>query len=284
MKLLDFLKSKDFFKHLVIAIVLAIIIFSTTFMVLNIYTQHGESFPLPDFSKMNMEEVKQIARKREIEIEVTDSVYQEDWPKGTVVKQNPSAGFHVKQGRTIFLTMNAENPEMVKMPNVVGVSHRYAKATLNSSGLKIGKLIHVPDIAVNNVLKQKINGEEVKPGQLIPKGTKVDLVLGKGLSSKRAPIPEVVGDTLTRAKNTILQAAMNLGHVKYDTTVHNARDSSQAFVWQQYPPYKKKKRIRLGTYIDLWLTLDSSRLPVGDTTRVRSDSIQTLPAHASDSL
>jgi beta-lactam-binding protein with PASTA domain len=277
MKLLDFIKSKDFLKHLVIAVVVAIVVFSTTFMILNIYTQHGDSFPLPDFKKMNRQEASELAQEYDVEVEVTDSVYQDEWPKGTVVKQNPSAGFHVKQGRTIFLTMNAQNPEMVKMPNVVGLSHRAAKATLNNSGLKIGKLIHVPDIAVNNVLKQRINGKEITPGQTVPKGTQVDLVLGKGLSNKRADLPKLIGDTLARAKNIILQNAMNLGAVKYDTTVHNRTDSSQAFVWQQYPPYKENKKIRLGTYIDLWLTLDSARLPEPDTT-------QRITLHEADSL
>lgn len=277
MKLLDFIKSKDFLKHLVIAVVLAIVLFSSTFMILNIYTQHGDSFPLPDFKKLNQQEARELASEYDVEVEVTDSVYQDDWPKGTVVKQNPTAGFHVKQGRTIFLTMNAQNPEMVKMPNVVGLSHRAAKATLNNSGLKVGKLIHVPDIAVNNVLKQKISGKEIEPGETVPKGTQVDLVVGKGLSNRRADLPDLIGDTLARAKNVILQNAMNLGAVKYDTTVHNGKDSSRAFVWQQYPPYKDNKEIRLGTYMDLWLTLDSAKLPEPDTT-------QRITRHEADSL
>jgi len=277
MKLVDFIKSKDFLKQLVIAIVLAIVLLSSTFMMLNIYTQHGDSFPLPDFKKLSLQQSQQLAEQHDITLEVTDSVYQDNWPKGTVVKHNPPAGFHVKQGRTVFLTMNARSAEMVKMPNVVGLSHRSAKATLNNSGLKIGKLIHVPDIAVNNVLKQKVDGEEIKPGQTIPKGTQIDLVLGKGLSNKKAEIPDLVGDTLAMAKNIILQNAMNLGHIKYDESVENQADSSHAFVWQQYPPYKEDKQIRLGTYIDLWLTVDSSRLPTPDTT-------QTLEVHEQDTL
>lgn len=277
MKLVEFIKSKDFLKQLIIAIVLAIVILSSTFMMLNIYTHHGDSFPLPDFKKLPLREARELAERHDLTLEVTDSVYQDDWPKATVVKHNPPSGFHVKRGRTVFLTMNARNPEMVKMPNVVGLSHRSAKATLNNSGLKIGKLIHVPDIAVNNVLEQEVDGEEIKPGQTVPKGTQVDLVLGKGLSNEKVQIPNLIGDTLSRAKDFILQNAMNLGHVKYDESIENEEDSSHAFVWQQYPPYKEDKQMRLGTYIDLWLTVDSSRLPETDTTQI-------LEVHEQDSL
>lgn len=270
MNLLQFIKTKDFFKHLIIAIVLAVVIFTSSFMFLNIYTQHGDSFPLPNFKKMTFKEAEQVAEEYDLVVEVSDSVYQDDWPKGTIVKQNPPAKFHVKQGRTIFLTMNATTKEMVKMPNVVGVSHRHAKAILNNSGLRVGKLIHVPDIAVNNVLKQRVDGEEVKPGKLIPKSTEVDLVVGKG-SNQTAGIPKLVGLHWDKAEDKILQNAMNVGAIRPDTTINSEEDSSEAFVWQQYPPYEEDEQIKLGTYIDLWITVDSLKLPGIDTTQIKSE-------------
>ena len=277
MNLIQFLKTNDFLKHLIIAIVLAIVIFSSSFIFLNIYTQHGESFPLPDFKKLTLKEAKQLADRNSLEIEVTDSVYQDNWPKGTVVKQNPSAEFHVKEGRTIFVTMNASTKELVKMPNVVGVSHRHAKAILNNSGLKIGKLGHRPDIAVNNVLDQRVDSKEIKPGKLIPKGTEIDLVLGKG-SDERAHIPDLVGYPHQKARDRILENAMNVGAVRYDTTINTQEDSAKAFVWQQYPPYEKNKTVKLGTYIDLWISTDSAKLPRHDTTQFK------LEAYDGDSL
>ena len=273
MKLIHFLTSKDFLKHLIIAVIVAVVIVSTTFIALNIYTQHGDSFPVPDFKGKTIEEAENIAENNDLELEVTDSVYEDDQPKSTIVKQNPKAGFHVKEGRKVFLTKNASNPEKVKMPNVVGVSHRQAKNTLNNSGLKIGKLQHVPDIAVNNVLKQKVNGEEIEPGKMIPKGTKVDLVLGKGLGSRRVQIPDLRTYKLEKAKSKILQAAMNIGATKYDESVENEEDSSEAQVWKQYPPYKENKKARLGSYIDLWLTTDSTKLPHEDTTEIVKDTM-----------
>jgi len=273
MNLIHFIKSKDFLKHLILAVIVAIVIISTTFIALNIYTQHGESFPVPDFKGKTMQEAERIAENNGLELEVTDSVYEDGQPKSTIVKQNPKAGFNVKEGRKVFLTKNASNPEKVKMPNIVGVSHRQAKTTLNNSGLKIGKLKHVPDIAVNNVLKQKVNGNEIEPGKMIPKGTKVDLVLGKGLSNKRVEIPNLINSKLVTAKDKILQAAMNVGAVKFDESVENAEDSSEALVWKQYPPYRENRKARLGSYIDLWLTTDSTKLPREDTAKI-NDKIE----------
>jgi beta-lactam-binding protein with PASTA domain len=278
MNLLEFIQTKEFLKHLIIAIVLAIVLFSTTFMFLNVYTQHGDSFPLPSFKRMSLQEARKLARNHDLEIEVTDSVYQDNWPKGTVVKQNPAPKFHVKEGRTIFVTMNASTKELVKMPNVVGVSHRHAKAILNNSGLKIGKLVHVPDIAVNNVLKQKLDNEEIKPGKLVPKGTEIDLVVGKG-SNERDNLPNLVGFPLDKAEDRILENAMNVGAIRYDTTINNEEDSSNAVVWQQYPPYEKNKEVKLGTYIDLWITVDSTKLAESDSVQIKAklneeDSLQ----------
>ncbi|MEF8983717.1 MAG: PASTA domain-containing protein [Bacteroidales bacterium] len=270
MNLLQFILTKDFLKHLIIAVVVAVVIASSSFMFLNVYTQHGNSFPLPDFEKMTLQEAEQIAENYDLEVEVVDSVYQDEWPKGTVVKQNPPPEFNVKKGRTIFLTMNATTREMVQMPNVVGVSHRHAKAILNNSGLKVGKLVHVPDIAVNNVLKQQVEGEEIEPGELVPKGREIDLVVGKG-SDQRAGVPNLVGYNWDEAEDRIIQNAMNVGAIRPDTTINSEEDSSEAFVWQQYPPYEEDRQTKLGTYIDLWITVDSSKLPGADTTLIKPE-------------
>jgi beta-lactam-binding protein with PASTA domain len=147
----------------------------------------------------------------------------------------------------------------------VGVSHRQAKAVLKNAGLEIGTLIHVPDIAVNNVLKQRFNGEEIEPGVLIPKGSKVDLVLGKGLSNEKTTLPDLHEYTLMEAKDRLLRAALNVGAIIYDTSVVEAVDTAQAKVWRQYPVYKENKQIRLGSTVDLWLSVDSLRFTEPDT-------------------
>ncbi|PLX24093.1 MAG: penicillin-binding protein [Marinilabiliales bacterium] len=260
MTLFKFLASKTFFKHLGFAVGGVILLLTFIFLLLKIYTHHGQALSVPDFTGLTLEEVHKKAKRNKLRIEVADSVFNNNRPKGTVIEQNPVAGFEVKKNRRIFLVMNASNPEKVKMPNIIGVSHRQAEAVLKNAGLEIGRLIHVPDIAVNNVLKQKFNGEEIKEGMLVPKGSKIDLVLGMGLSNQKTQVPDLDHYTLERAKNRIMRSALNIGAIIYDESIINAADSIEAKVWRQYPSFKENKTIRLGSTIDLWLSVDSAVL------------------------
>jgi beta-lactam-binding protein with PASTA domain len=260
MTFFQFIKSKAFLKHLLFAIAGFVGLLIITFLGLRIYTHHGQKLSVPDFTGLTIEDVHKKAKKSKLRIEISDSVFNNNLPRGTVIKQNPIADFKVKKNRRIFITLNAVNPEKVEMPNIVGVSHRQAEAILKNVGLEIGRLIHIPDIAVNNVLKQKFEGNEITKGTLIPKGSKIDLVLGMGLSNQKTQVPDLDQYTLDDAKNRILRAALNLGAVIYDESIIDDVDSLNAKVWRQYPSFKENKQIRLGSTIDLWITVDSTIL------------------------
>ena len=276
MTLFKFLTSKTFLRHLLYATAGVTVLIALTFLVLRIYTHHGQALSIPDFSGLTLEEAQKKADKNKLRIEVADSVFHSNKPKGTVIEQNPNPKSEVKKNRRIFLIMNATIPEKVKMPNIVGVSHRQAEAVLKNFGLEIGRLIHVPDIAVNNVLKQKYNGEEIAEGEMIPKGSKVDLVLGMGLSNQTTHVPDLNHYTLERAKNRILRSALNLGATIYDESIIDETDSTEAKVWRQYPSFRENKTIRLGSTVDLWLTVDSTLLYpelVKDTVQINDTTI-----------
>jgi beta-lactam-binding protein with PASTA domain len=260
MTFFQFIKSKAFLKHLLFAIAGFIGLLIITFLGLRLYTHHGQRLSVPDFTGLTIEEVHKKAKKSKLRIEIADSVFNNNLPRGTVIKQNPIPDFKVKKNRRIFITLNAVNPEKVEMPNIVGVSHRQAEAILKNVGLEIGRLIHIPDIAVNNVLKQKFEGNEITKGTLIPKGSKIDLVLGMGLSNQKTQVPNLDHYTLDDAKNRVLRSALNLGAVIYDESIIDGIDSLNAKVWRQYPSYKENKKIRLGSTIDLWITVDSTIL------------------------
>jgi beta-lactam-binding protein with PASTA domain len=255
-----YLVSKEFYKNLGIAIVVSILLLIIVFSSLRIYTHHGESFSVPDLRGLTLEEVEETMESYELRIQVTDSVYLQNFEPGTVVEQLPAANFKVKENRKVFLTLNASTPEMVNMPKVVDESLRQAEAILESNGLTLGKLIYRPHIAKNYVLEQQYNGEEITPGQSVPRNSIIDLVLGGGLGDKQSDVPNLINMYWETAKDLTKSRYLNLGEPIFDNSVLTKDDSTNARIFMQKPVPKLSAKMASGGFVDVWLTVDSIKL------------------------
>jgi hypothetical protein len=87
-----------------------------------------------------------------------------------------------------------------------------------------------------------------------------------GLSSKTTRIPDLVGLGPEEASGIISDYYLNLGAITYDLSFEEAEDSTGAKIWRQYPDYDEFKRLNMGMEMDIWLTLDSTLLPLPDST------------------
>jgi len=276
MNLKNFILSKIFLKNLGLAAVIVVGIIMILLVWLNIYTRHGQAKPVPDFAGMSMEQTIQLAKKSKLRYQVIDSVYTAVVPRGTVAEQNPKPGFKVKKWRNIMLTFNAINPEMVAMPNLINLPKRQAISLIESTGLEIGTLRYIPDISIDVVIKQLYSGKEIPEGDSLQKDSMIDLVLGKGLSNQRTPVPELIGMNLESAKNKILGASLNLGTFIYDNTITSGDDTLNAFVYKQNPEFNIDASLQLGSAIYLWLTVDSIKLQADSVLVITSDTIPSV--------
>lgn len=251
---ISYLKSKEFRNQLKIALALVFAIVFLISILLYFFTRHNSHLTVPDFSSLTIEEATELADDNNMRLSVMDSVFQQDLRPGTVVDQEPKAGSEVKKNRRIFLVMNAISPEMIKMPDIVGVSLRQALAILESSGLQPGRLKYVPDIATNNVLKQRFEGKDIKSGMKIKKGSHIDMVLGNS-GSGPVDMPDLKGLSLRQAERKLAQFCLNIGVVQYDTSVVTDVDSVKALVIKQNPTLKHSPSIQMGSLVDVWLAL-----------------------------
>ncbi|MGW8314860.1 MAG: PASTA domain-containing protein [Bacteroidales bacterium] len=265
MNFLRFLTTKKFLRHLGIAVALTVIILLCSMLWLRIYTHHGQTINVPNLAGLTLEEVADVTSARQLRYEVVDSVFSSEMPRGTVLKQNPVANSKVKKNRNIFLTMNAVNPETVSMPRLVGLSIRQARLALQNVGLALGDIKYRPDYAINNVLQQMHHDSVITEGTEITKGSVIDLVLGMGLSNETTRVPDLVGLPLEAASEMIADYYLNLGAITYDESIQDAEDSAEAFIWRQYPEFEEFRRLNMGLEVDIWLTVDSTLLPVPDT-------------------
>lgn len=250
MKLLNFFKSKIFWINTAIAVAVFFIVVTITMNWLDSYTQHGETITVPDLKGMSMEQVERQLKSKNLQFAILDSLYEKDSKPNSVLDQNPKPDAKVKENRTIYLTVNAFNPPQFKMPKLVDKSLRQAQIELESYGLVVGQLTYIPDMAQNAVLKQLVGGKEIKPGDLIAKGTAVDLVLGDGLGNTQVEVPFLLNLSLNEAKFVLTASSLNIGAVVFTGGVS---DTSKAVVVRQIPPVTSSRMLTMGESIDIFL-------------------------------
>lgn len=260
---MSFIKSilnNIFVKNIAIAIGLVAFVLIATFISINIYTNHGEQYPVPDFRGLTEDQFSELIKEKGFRYNIIDSAHVDDFLPGAVIEQIPEPGSMVKENRNIHFTIKAIAPEKVQVPNLVDYSLRNAKVILESYGLVAGELIYVPSEFRNLVLQQLFKGKPVEPGTTVLKGSIIDLHIGKGLSSVRTNVPDLSELTLDEAQSYAGSVSLNIGASIFDESVLTAEDSVAAFVWKQHPSSEKGQRIPLGSSIDVWLSVDTIKL------------------------
>jgi beta-lactam-binding protein with PASTA domain len=163
------------------------------------------------------------------------------------LKQYPEPGQKVKENRKIFLTLNAVNPPSVRMPPLIDGSLKNAEIVLESYGLLRGDLIYEADPARNAVLDMLYNEESIEEGAMIPKGSKIDLVVGDGIGKVIFEMPDAKGLEVEEAKILILGSNLKVGEIIYV----DAPEEVPGTVISQRP--MPEVMIRVGHKVDLWV-------------------------------
>ena len=248
------LKENILTKHIILAGCSLLVVIFLLFTMLKFITRHNQEFEVPSFMNMSVEEAEAVARQYELRLEVTDSVYINRMAPGAIFRQNPEAASKVKKNRRILLTINANQPKLVKMPELVGYSLRQAQSELISNQLSLGKLIYVKDIATNNVLGQLYKGRAIAEGEKIPSESVIDLKLGINETDSTTYIPEIRGIPYRLVREKLADNSLNLSKAVFDESVTNYADSLSAWVYRQVPAPSDSVTVRLGTGVTVYLS------------------------------
>ncbi len=181
MSLRKFLTSSTFFKNLFFALVIVILFLVAFVKFLDFSTNHGEEIKVPNLSKMKLEIAEDKLDEEGLEVFLLDTVeFRPEFPPYSIVEQDPIAGSKVKDGRKIYVKLNAGGYAMVTFPDLKNKTFRQATNALRALGLVEGELKYVPDLAKDIVLEVSYNGKPVKAGDKLMKNSKIDFVLGDG--------------------------------------------------------------------------------------------------------
>lgn len=181
MSLRKFLTSKVFFIQVAIALTIVFVLGYLFMHWLTYTTDHGTEIVVPNLSKLSEKQVEEKLDELNLEYILLDSVdYKKEYPKYSVVDQDPVAGQKVKEGRKIYIKVNSSGFTTVRMPNLIEKTYRQAVPTLKALGLEEGTITYKPYLGKDMVLEMSFKGKKLNSGDKVLKSSKIDLVLGDG--------------------------------------------------------------------------------------------------------
>ena len=276
-KVISFLKrikkhplARLFLNIAIMLLIGVLLVFLFFYVSLPVMTNKGKEISVPNLEGMHYDELDEFLGKRNLRFEVSDSAYSSVYPALTVLKQYPLSGNLVKEGRVIYLTVKAREPQKVQIPNqIIHKSLKSVEMTFKSLGLKIGEISYKPNVALNAILELWHEDEEIAPGDIIAKGSVIDLVVGDGFGKSTFALYDYTGQPFEFASAAIKAHNLELGTVivevltdeeYFDLDIHDGYlDSVQlnepGIVIKQYPPEGNK--VSLGTIVDIWVAASS---------------------------
>jgi eukaryotic-like serine/threonine-protein kinase len=181
MSIIKFLVSKTFLKQIALALVALVVISFLLLKWLNISTNHGNFETVPDLTGKSMNVAEIELKENKLVLQIQDSAnFNPDYPRFSVIEQDPLPGAKVKENRKIYVTLNPSGYRKILVPDLKEKTFRQAKPTLEALGFALGKLTYVDNIGKDMVLKMQFKGKALEPGDMLPKTSKIDLVLGNG--------------------------------------------------------------------------------------------------------
>lgn len=186
---LNFLRSKVFLINLGLALVAVVVLCMLMLQWLQRSTHHGEFIVVPNLSRLSVSEMRATIEAANLRYEVIDSAdYNPDYPRFSIIEQNPRSGNKVKEHRKIYVTVNPSGYKKVTVPNIIQVTQRNAASMLKAVGLEVERVSYIDELGKDMVYYIRHNGKSINPGDKLPKTSKIELVCGNGDIPDKAQI------------------------------------------------------------------------------------------------
>jgi serine/threonine-protein kinase len=199
---------------------------------------------VPKVIGLNEDEAVKILRDADLYPMVSDTTYDENFPKGSVIVQKPMAGDVVKNGRRVYVFISGGEP-YVNVPILKGRSLKEAKLSLGRVGLKLGL---VSELASENP-KNVIFDQQYAAGTSLRKGESVGITVSIGsFSEGDITVPDLIGKSLAEAEKLLADSSLKVGKVNYQNSFSLLPNT----ILDQYP--SKGNKVNKGTVVDLFVT------------------------------
>ncbi len=131
---------------------------------------------VPDITKKPITQALDMLAANNLALKQAGVEFAQDVAPGSVLRQIPSAGSTVREGRVIRVWIS-QGDEMVFVPNTIGSDLRSAQLAVRQAGLLVDKVDNAYSLTYEKGL---IVAQTPKPDSMVQKGEKVSLILSNG--------------------------------------------------------------------------------------------------------
>lgn len=171
----------------VAAFVTGLIVFDE--IVMPRFTRGGGDVYVPDLSNLNREQAEAVLARNGLRLSVTTERFDPAVPRGFVLTQDPEPGRMVKTGRRVSVALSL-GEEFANIPELFGESVKTARLLLDRAGLHAGSVGHVYTAEVGPGL---VLSAEPPFGAVVPRGTRVNLLMCEAAEPEAYVMPDLVG-------------------------------------------------------------------------------------------
>lgn len=164
------------FAAAVIFVFFALLIFVSIDWVLGALVHTRQEVQVPDITKKPVTTALDSLATVNLALKQAGVEFAEGVPPGSVLRQIPSAGSTVREGRVIRVWIS-QGDEMVFVPSVEGLDLRAAQLAIRQAGLQVEKVENAFSLTVEKGL---IISQKPKADSMLTRGDKVVLTLSNG--------------------------------------------------------------------------------------------------------
>ncbi|GAB4368894.1 MAG: PASTA domain-containing protein [Calditrichia bacterium] len=203
--------KKNFIRLLLFVIIFIGFVLLLDWVLMPLYTKHGEEHDLPDVTEIPIEQAVEVLQSQDFIPIIQDSVYDEHFAPGLVIRQNPLPFSRVKKGRRVYLVISiGEKPRFA--PKLIGLTAQDAEFRLREEGISLGEKFYNFSSLFH---KGVVMAQSIPAGKEIKQNQGIDITISLGPAPTTLEIPNLVGKSLVAAERELDTLGVKIGIIKY---------------------------------------------------------------------
>ena len=222
----------------VLAVILAFVLMRS---ILNSFGNKTDQYVVQSVLGLTVEEAQELEGVKDVfTIEVkADHVFSDEYPAGTIAKQEPAEGEHRKGENTVITVWISDGEDTGEMIDVTKKTVAQANQDLKNLVKRYELIVAEPtnaDLQFHDTIEEGFIISTVPAaGEPLKKGDTVSFVVSKGPDLKPTPVPNFVGDNFYEILPQISAVWKLNCDEAYDMTVVQSDQPYGTIIWQSIP-------------------------------------------------